>query len=38
MPFNFVYGEYQLRLADTNDAPAFKAAAQGIGPGYLKTI
>jgi len=38
MPFNFVYGEYQLRRADTADAPAFKVTAQGIGPGYLKTM
>jgi predicted permease len=38
MPFNFAYGEYQLRRADTSDAPAFKVTAQGIGPGYLKTM
>jgi putative ABC transport system permease protein len=38
MPFNFVYGEYQLRRADTADAPAFNVTAQGIGPGYLKTM
>ena len=38
MPFNFVYGEYQLRRADTADEPAFKVTAQGIGPGYLKTM
>jgi len=38
MPFNFAYGEYQLRRADKADAPAFKVTAQGIGPGYLKTM
>src|SRR5262245_49581656 len=38
MPFNFVYGEYQLRLADKAAAQAFKVTAQGIGPGYLKTM
>jgi predicted permease len=38
MPFNFVYGEYQLRRADKADTQAFKVTAQGIGPGYLKTM
>jgi putative ABC transport system permease protein len=38
MPFNFSYGEYQLRRADAAAAPAFKVTAQGIGPGYLKTM
>ena len=38
MPFNFSYGEYQLRRADKTDATGFKITAQGIGPGYLKTM
>jgi putative ABC transport system permease protein len=38
MPFNFAYGEYHLRRADAPDAPAFRVTAQGIGPGYLKTM
>jgi predicted permease len=38
MPFNFVYGDYQLRRADTTDATGFKVTAQGIGPGYLKAM
>jgi hypothetical protein len=38
MPFNLVYGEYQLRRADTPDATSFKVTGQGIGPGYLKTM
>src|SRR5215470_1038042 len=38
MPFNLVYGEYQLRRPDATDATGFKVTAQGIGPGYLKTM
>ncbi|MBO0858171.1 MAG: ABC transporter permease [Chloracidobacterium sp.] len=38
MPFNLVYGEYQLRRLDVVDAAGFKVTAQGIGPGYLKTM
>ncbi|MGH9937916.1 MAG: FtsX-like permease family protein, partial [Blastocatellia bacterium] len=38
MPFNFVYSDYHLRRADTTDAPAFRVAAQGIGPNYLKAM
>jgi predicted permease len=36
LPFNFAYGEYQLRRA--TDTTNFKVTAQGIGPGYLKTM
>lgn len=36
LPFNFSYGEYTVRRADT--AEAFKVTAQGIGPAYLKTM
>jgi len=36
MPFNFAYGEYQLRRAETPDV--FKVTAQGVGPGYLRTM
>jgi len=41
MPFNFAYGGYQLRRADAPEgvaAPVFNVTAQGIGPGYLKTM
>jgi putative ABC transport system permease protein len=38
MPFNFAYGEYQLRREDSKDGSGFKVTAQGIGPGYLKTM
>ena len=38
MPFNFAYGEYQLRRKDSKDGSGFKVTAQGIGPGYLKTM
>lgn len=36
MPFNFTYGEYTLRRANSTDA--FRVTAQGIGPDYLKTM
>lgn len=36
MPFNFSYGEYTVRRADS--AEVFKVTAQGIGPAYLKTM
>ena len=36
MPFNFAYGEYAVRRSDGSDV--FKVTAQGIGPGYLKTM
>ena len=36
MPFNFAYGEYQLRRAGTSDV--FKVTAQSVGPGYLRTM
>lgn len=36
MPFNFAYGEYTVRRADTSDV--FRVTAQGIGPAYLKTM
>jgi len=38
MPFNFSYSEYQLRRADKTDTTGFRVTAQGIGPGYLKTM
>jgi predicted permease len=41
MPFNFSYGGYQLRRADAPEGgspPVFNVTAQGIGPGYLKTM
>jgi predicted permease len=38
MPFNFSYGEYQLRRVDAAAASTFKVTAQGIGPGYLKAM
>jgi predicted permease len=41
MPFNFAYGEYQVRLADAPDgmnASSFRVTTQGIGPGYLKAM
>jgi predicted permease len=36
MPFNFAYGDYTVRRADTSDV--FRVTAQGIGPAYLKTM
>ena len=36
MPFNFSYGEYTVRRTDASDF--FRVIAQGIGPGYLKTM
>lgn len=36
MPFNFAYGEYTVRRA--NSSEVFRVMAQGIGPDYLKTM
>jgi predicted permease len=36
VPFNFSYGEFQLRRAA--DMTPFKVTAQGIGPGYLHAM
>lgn len=36
MPFNFAYGDYTVRRADS--AETFKVTAQAIGPAYLKTM